>query len=100
MLHSSLGQSLSVGGLEVGRLHLAALVLLDIIGDALVFTQRTHSRALDVGDVDEGVGSATFGLDEAKAFGLVEELDRACGHLKVPFNGGPRGVTYAPAAPQ
>src|SRR4249919_2173700 len=74
-LHPSLGHSLSVSGLEVGRLHLAALVLLDIVGDALVFPQRTHSRALDVGDVDKGVGSATFRLDEAEAFGLVEKLD-------------------------
>src|SRR3954466_13965562 len=41
-------QSLSVSGLKVGRLHLATLVLLDIVGHALVFSQGAHSRTLDV----------------------------------------------------
>src|SRR4051794_4777806 len=72
------------GILEIARLHLAALVLLGVVGDALAFAQRGHARALDVGDVDERVGSAAFGLDKAKAFGFVEELDCSCGHFLIP----------------
>src|SRR5438874_2743378 len=79
--------SLSVSGLEVGCLHLAALVLLDIVGYALVLAQRAHSRTFNVGDVDKRVGSATLGLDEAEAFGLVKKLDCTCGDLTVPSRG-------------
>ena len=81
--------SFSVSRLEIGRLHLAALVLLDIVRHPLVFAQRAHSRALDIGDMDERVGSATLGLDEAETFELVEKLDCACGHLTIPSPGEP-----------
>jgi len=76
---------LSVGGLEIGRLHLAALILLDVVRHALVFAQRAHSRALHVGDVDERVGPAALRLDKAETFGLIEKLDDACGHLTIPY---------------
>jgi hypothetical protein len=97
--HASL-QSLSVSGLEIRCLHLPALILLDIVGYALVFSQRAHSRALNVGNVDKRVSSATLRLDEAETFGLVEKLDCACRHLTVPFVVDESAVTCALGKPQ
>src|SRR6185295_16223891 len=70
-----------LGRLEVGRSHLAAIVLLQLVADALVLAQRLHARALDGADVDEGVLAAAVGLDEAVALGFVEEFNCADWHL-------------------
>jgi hypothetical protein len=46
--------------------------------------------------VDESVGSAAFGLNEAEAFGLVEKFDCACRHLTIPsYAGSERRILIA-----
>ena len=60
---------------DVHRRHLAAAVLLQIIGDAVLFAQRGKARALHGGDVDERVRAAVIGGDEAIALVGVEEFD-------------------------
>ena len=60
-------RSASSADAQVDRADLAAMVLLELVSDPLVFAQAAHSGALDGGDVDEGVVAAFVGLDEAVA---------------------------------
>src|SRR5690242_14720939 len=68
------------GGLEIHCRRLAALVVLDLVGQSLVGLERGHARALDRADVDEAVISAAFGRNEPIAFVDIEEFDLADGH--------------------
>src|SRR6185503_18020117 len=76
------------GRLEVDGAGLAAVVLLQVVGQALVLAQRVHSGALDRSDVDERVLAAVIGGDEAVALLLVEEFYGSDGHCMFP-SGGP-----------
>ena len=60
---------------DVHRRHLAAAVLLQIIGDAVLFAQRGEAGALNGADVNERVRAAVIGGDEAIALVGVEEFD-------------------------
>ncbi len=68
------------GGLEVDGAGLAALVVLEVVAEALILVQRRHPGALDGRNVDEGVVAAALGLDEAVALVGVEEFDCADRH--------------------
>jgi hypothetical protein len=68
-------------GLQVFRGGLArTAVLNNFEADLLAFDERRHAGALNGGDVDENVVSAVFRLDEAEAFGGIEELNGSDGH--------------------
>src|SRR4051812_32484044 len=73
-----------LGGLEVHGAHLAAIVLLEVVADALVLAQRAHSGLLDGGHVDERVVSAAVRRDEAVALMLVKEFHCSSGHFDFP----------------
>src|SRR5690349_1486444 len=79
-----------VGILEVHRAHLAAIVLLDVVADALILAETAHSSPLDGGNVDEGVIAAAVRSDEAIALRFVEELYGSCGHLDFPSKARPQ----------
>jgi hypothetical protein len=65
----------SLRGLKVFRGALAVPVILhDVEAELLTLHQRSHSSALDGRDVDENVRLAIALLDEAEAFGRIEEL--------------------------
>ena len=70
-----------LGRLEVHRTHLAAIILLQVVADALVLAEAAHPGTLDGRDVDEGVVSAAVGRDEAVAFLFVEEFHSSDGHF-------------------
>src|SRR4051812_47106386 len=77
------------GGLDVHGLQFAALVLLEVVGDALVLAQSAHSGALHGGDVNERVLAALVGLDETIALVLIEKFYGACWHFTISFCAGP-----------
>src|ERR1700730_4644098 len=65
----------SLGGLEVDGLRaFAALVRLDVEGDALAFAQGIEARPGHRRDVHEYVAAAVVGAEEPKALFLIEEL--------------------------
>src|SRR5687767_15063712 len=70
--------------LQVHGAHLAATVLLQLIRNALVLTKRLHPSPLEGGDMDERVGAAIVGLDEAITFGVVEKFYGAGWHFCIP----------------
>jgi hypothetical protein len=85
----SLGTALTIitagwtsNGLQVtGGLLSAALVGLHLVRDLLTFNEAGHARALDGGDVDEGILPAVVRLDEAEALLFVEPLNGADAHV-------------------
>ncbi len=66
-----------VGGGKVYRAFLAVAALLDFVVEPLFLIERGHARRLHGGDVDEAVGRAVVGLDEAVALVGVEEFHGA-----------------------
>jgi hypothetical protein len=62
------------GAKVVGRALSAAIVLDDIEAHLLAFGQSAQTGPLDGRDMDENVRPAVVGLDEAEAFGRIEEL--------------------------
>ena len=66
--------------LQVDRFRTARFSF-DFEADTLTFVQRAHAGLFDSGDVDENVLRAVFGLDEAEAFGRVEEFYRTGSHF-------------------
>ena len=50
----------SISRLQVDRAHLAALVLLQLIRNALVLIERAHAGALDRGNMDKRIGAAVI----------------------------------------
>src|SRR5438309_11936856 len=76
----SRGREDGSGRLEIDRAGLAAAVGLELVRNALVAIERAHAGLLDGGDVDERVGPAALGRDEAIALVGVEEFDGAGDH--------------------
>src|SRR6185312_217122 len=68
--------------LKVRRGDLAVAAGLEVVGDLLALAETGKARALYGGDVDEGILGAIIRLDEAKAFGGVEEFYGAIGHVR------------------
>src|SRR5688572_26112407 len=68
------------GVLEVDGAGLAALVVLEVVAEALILVQRGHAGAFDRRNVDEGIVAAALGLNEAVALVAVEEFDCADRH--------------------
>src|SRR3954464_3388746 len=89
------GCRLVVGCLEVDGAGLAALVLLDVVGDALVLLQRAHSGPLHGRDMDERVVSAAIRLNEAIALGFVEKFYGADWHIISPSNEARRSRAFS-----
>src|SRR6478735_4258143 len=69
------------GVLQVDGAGLAALVLLEIVGHALLLIERAHAGLLDRADVNEGVVAAALGRDEAEALVGIEEFYGADRHV-------------------
>src|SRR5215207_2871760 len=67
--------------LQVHRAGLAALVVLQVVGDPLVLLERGHPGGLDRGHVDEGVVAAGLVGDEAIALAVVEKFYCADWHV-------------------
>src|SRR5690242_20215182 len=76
-----LGLGGSFRGLQVYGARLAALVLLQVVRQALVLNEAAHAGTLDSGDVNEGVIAAPVRLDEAVALALVEKFNGADRHV-------------------
>jgi hypothetical protein len=88
-----LARALIAGRLALGRIFgrlqvhsggLAAAVLLEVVGDALILAQGTHARTLDSSDVHESVGAAFIGLDETIALVFIEKFYGADWHFFLP----------------
>jgi hypothetical protein len=58
----------------VGRALSAAIVLDDVEAHLLAFGKSAQTGTLDGRNMDENVRPAVVGLDEAEAFGRIEEL--------------------------
>ena len=69
-----LAAAVLVGRREVFGGELAVAPGAKLVAQALAFAERSEARALDSGDVDEGVLRAVVGRDEAVALGRVEPL--------------------------
>ena len=70
-----------LGGLQIAGRHFARLVVaLHLEADLLAFDEFAHSGALDGRDVDERIGAAIVGLDEAEALGGIKPFNGASGH--------------------
>jgi len=67
---------------EVGRRDLAVTTTFQIVGEFLTLVQGREAGALYGTDVHEGILAAIVGLDEAEAFGRVEELYGALDHFR------------------
>jgi hypothetical protein len=67
--------------LQVDGTHLAAAILFEIVGDALIFVEAGQARALNRADVNERVTAAAFGLDESITLGCVEKFYGADWHI-------------------
>ena len=68
-------------GLQIlGRALAGAFVLHDLEAELLAFDDGAEAGALHSRNMDENVRSAVVGLDEAEAFGRVEELDSSSNH--------------------
>src|SRR5258708_35305868 len=74
------GGSKGSGALQVDRAGLAALIGLELVGDAIVLVQGAHAGLLDRADINEGIVAATFGRDETVARLGVEKFDLPNGH--------------------
>src|SRR3546814_7582645 len=72
---SAAGTPELVDRLDVDRGLLAAAIVLEFIGHALILAKRREPRLLDRGDVHEGVVAAFVGGDEAIALVGVEKFD-------------------------
>src|SRR5687767_705474 len=68
------------GSLQVDGAGLPALVVLEVVGEALVLIQTVHPGLVHRGDMNERVVPAAVGLNEAEALGGVEEFDCADRH--------------------
>ena len=77
------------GVCELDRAGLAALVGLQLVGDALVLDEAVHAGLLDRADMDEGVVAAVLGRDEAKAFLALKNLTLPMGMGVFLLAGGP-----------
>jgi hypothetical protein len=64
----------------LGSILAAAGILNDIEVDLLALVQRMQARPLDGRDMDEHIRLAAADLDEAKAFGGIEELNSSGVH--------------------
>src|SRR4051794_37207945 len=73
---SSSARPASAGGRQLLGRALAVVAAHELVPDAIALAERVHAGALDGGGVDEGVGVAVLGLDEAVALVGVEPLDR------------------------
>lgn len=60
-----------------------ALVDRGRVGYFLAFGQRAHAAALERADMHEHVRTAIVGLNETKAFLVVEEFDSSWGHREL-----------------
>src|SRR3954465_4157580 len=69
----SLPDPRSSGALDVDRAGPAALIGLELVGDAVVLFQRVQAGLLDRADMDEGILAAILGRDEAVALLGIEE---------------------------
>src|SRR3569833_2661667 len=67
-------KSLRLERAQVRRRNLAVTAALEVVAVLLAFVQAGQARALDGGDVDEGVLRTIIRLDEAEALGGVEEF--------------------------
>jgi hypothetical protein len=76
-------------GLQVYGARLAALILLQIVRQALVLNEAAHACTLDGADVNEGVVATPVRLDEAVTLALIEKFNGACRHVDVSFVGKP-----------
>src|SRR5687767_12343780 len=70
-----------LGVLEIDRAGLAALVVLELVGQTLLLLERVHSGGLDGRHVDEGIIAPGFVGDEAVTLGVVEKLHCADWHI-------------------
>src|SRR5207237_9055163 len=87
--------------LQVDRAGAAALVGLELVGDALVLVEAVHPGLLDRADMDEGVLAAILGRDEAVALLGVEKFDLADGHDALPCSwAGPEWPFAVPGKPR
>ena len=62
------------GGLEIDGSGLAAAVIFQFVGNALILVERRHAGLFDGRDVDERIVAAAIGLDKAVALVSVEEF--------------------------
>lgn len=67
--------------LDIDRSKFAAIINLDVKGNAIAFFQPGHACALNGADVDKGIRLIVIACDETKAFGCIEEFDCARGAL-------------------
>src|SRR5688572_600351 len=72
-------------GLDVDGAVAAAVVLLQLVADALVAVQSAHSGRLDGADVDVSVAASVVRLDEAETLVGVEELNCSADHCNDSF---------------
>jgi len=71
----------SLGSLKVVSCILAAAAVRDDVeADLLAVDERAHAGALNSGDVNEHIGVAVVGLNEAKTLGGIEELNGTSSH--------------------
>jgi hypothetical protein len=69
------------GSAELACGHLARFVVaLELEAELLTFDDRIHACAFNSRDVNEHVGAAVVGLNEAEALGGVEPFNCASGH--------------------
>ena len=73
-------QTQNLQRLQVDRFRTARFRF-DFKADPLAFIERAHAGLFNGGDVHEHVFGAVFGLDEAEAFGRVEEFYRTGSHF-------------------
>src|SRR5688572_18152002 len=76
--------------LDVDGAGLAALVGLEVVGDALVLGEAAQAGALERADMDERVLAAVLGGDETVSLLDIEEFDFSGNHLGLPSDGPPR----------
>jgi len=73
------------GGLEIDRGGLAALVLLELVRDALILIERAHAGALDGGNVHERIVTTALRRNEAIALVGIEEFYGSGDHFGYPL---------------
>src|SRR5690606_38614669 len=67
--------------LQIDRAGLAALVVLELVRQALLLIERAHPGGLHGRHVDESVVAASFIGDETVALGVVEKFHCADWHI-------------------
>jgi hypothetical protein len=73
--------------LKVFRGKLAVTIVLHgIEAELLAFMDRRETRTLNGRNMDEDIRAAIVRLNEAEAFGRIEELNSSNGHDDFPFN--------------